>query len=97
MITVKDDENKSLAWELTKDQSSTVRLMMKVLAVTVISFSIAMSVIVGSFLYYLSLYDFESTTYENSHTVEAISDNGGNANAIVNQQGEVLINGDSDS
>lgn len=97
MIPVREDENKSLAWELTRDQSLTVRLMMKVLAITVISFSIAISVVVGSFLYYLSLYDFESTTYENSHTVEAISDSGGNANAIVNQQGEVLINGDGNS
>jgi hypothetical protein len=70
---------------------------MKVLAVVVITFGISISVVVGSFLHYLSLYDFESTTYEQSHTVEAISDNGGNANAIVNGDGEVLINGDSDS
>lgn len=92
-----EDENKSLAWELTRDQSATVRLIMKVLAVVVITFGISISVVVGSFLHYLSLYDFESTTYEQSHTVEAISDNGGNANAIVNGDGEVLINGDSDS
>lgn len=92
-----EDENKSLAWELTRDQSATVRLIMKVLAVVVITFGISISVVVGSFLHYLSLYDFESTTYEQSHTVEAISDDGGNANAIVNGDGEVLINGDSDS
>ena len=92
-----EDENKSLAWELTRDQSATVRLITKVLAVVVITFGISISVVVGSFLHYLSLYDFESTTYEQSHTVEAISDDGGNANAIVNGDGEVLINGDSDS
>lgn len=92
-----EDENKSLAWELTRDQSATVRLIMKVLAVVVITFGISISVVVGSFLHYLSLYDFESTTYEQSHTVEAISDDGGNANEIVNGDGEVLINGDSDS
>lgn len=92
-----EDENKSLAWELTRDQSATVRLIMKVLAVVVITFGISISVVVGSFLHYLSLYDFESTTYEQSHTVEAISDDGGNTNAIVNGDGEVLINGDSDS
>ena len=92
-----EDENKSLAWELTRDQSATVRLIMKVLAVVVITFGISISVVVGSFLHYLSLYDFESTTYEQSHTVEAVSDDGGNANAIVNGDGEVLINGDSDS
>lgn len=92
-----EDENKSLAWELTRDQSATVRLIMKVLAVVVITFGISISVVVGSFLHYLSLYDFESTTYEQSHTVEAVSDDGGNANAIFNGDGEVLINGDSDS
>lgn len=92
-----EDESKSLAWELTRDQSATVRLIMKVLAVVVITFGISISVVVGSFLHYLSLYDFESTTYEQSHTVEAVSDDGGNANAIFNGDGEVLINGDSDS
>ena len=92
-----EDENKSLAWELTRDQSATVRLIMKVLAVVVITFGISISVVVGSFLHYLSLYDFESTTYEQSHTVEAISDDGVNAYAIFNGDGEGLINGDSDS
>lgn len=97
MIKLHEDENRSLAWELTKDQNATVRLMMKVLAIVVIVSGITVAVTTGLFLRYLSQYDFESTVYEQSHTVKAVSDNGGNANAVLNDKGEVLINGDGNS
>lgn len=95
MMRLRDDEDRSLAWELTKDQTTVVRLVLHVVAIVVITFGVSISVVVGCFLHYLSLYDFSSTTYEQSSTVEATSDDGGDANAIVNNQGEVLINGES--
>lgn len=54
MIELHEDENRSLAWELTKDQNATVRLMMKVLTIVVIVSGITVAVTTGLFLRYLS-------------------------------------------
>lgn len=92
-----EEESKSLAWEITKEQSGVTRLALKVLVTSVIVFGVTISVVVGCFLHYLGLYDYSTVTYEQTSTLEAISEDGGDANAIMYGNGEVLANGDSEN
>lgn len=92
-----NDEERSLAWELIKDKTTVVSLAIKALIIGFVVFGITCTAMSYIFFNYLSLYDFSSTTYEQSHTVEAVSDDGGDATAVVNEEGEVVLNGDGNS
>lgn len=89
-----EDKN-SLAWDLIKDRDILVNRLIKAMVVIVIIMSLLVAGIVGAFVWYLNQYDFTSTT--ETTTIEATTYDNGDATAILNSKGEVLINGESEN
>lgn len=81
------DEDKGLAWDLLIEQNKITRCMIKALVAVVISAFIAIITATGSFVWYLYQYDYSTVTY-NAETGEY-------GNAVINESGEVSINGES--
>ena len=89
-----EDKN-SLAWDLIKDRDILVNRLIKAMVVIVTVMSLLVAGIVGTFIWYLNQYDFTSTT--ETTTIEATTYDNGDATAILNSEGEVLINGESEN
>lgn len=89
-----EDKN-SLAWDLIKDRDILVNRLIKAMVVIVTVMSLLVAGIVGAFVWYLNQYDFTSTT--ETTTIEATTYDNGDATAILNSEGEVLINGESEN
>ena len=83
----------SLAWDLIKDRDVLVNRLIKAMVVIVTVMSLLVAGITGAFIWYLNQYDFTSTT--ETTTIEATTYDNGGATAILNSEGEVLINGES--
>lgn len=89
-----EDKN-SLAWDLIKDRDILVNRLIKAMVVIVTVMSLLVAGITGTFIWYLNQYDFTSTT--ETTTIEATTYDNDGATAILNSEGEVLINGESKS
>ena len=89
-----EDKN-SLAWDLIKDRDILVNRLIKAMVVIVTVMSLLVAGITGAFIWYLNQYDFTSTT--ETTTIEATTYDNGDATAILNSEGEVLINGESEN
>ena len=82
------DEDKGLAWEILIEQHKITRSMIKAGVAIVIAAFIALASITGTFVWYLYQYDYSSVTYT--------AESGDSGNAIINESGEVTINGESE-
>ena len=89
-----EDKN-SLAWDLIKDRDVLVNRLIKAMVVIVTVMSLLVAGITGAFIWYLNQYDFTSAT--ETTTIEATTYDNGDATAILNSEGEVLINGESEN
>ena len=85
-----EERENSIAWDLIKDRSDTLNKLIRALVIVVIVMSVALASVVGAFIWYLNQYDFVSK----ETTVEATSEDGG-ATAVLNEDGEVTIDGES--
>lgn len=84
---MEDFEDKGLAWDLLVEQHKITNTMIKVLASIVIAAFMAITAVTGIFIWYLYQYDYSCVTY-NAETGEY-------GNAVINESGEVSINGES--
>ena len=89
-----EDKN-SLAWDLIKDRDVLVNRLIKAMVVIVTVMSLLVAGITGAFIWYLNQYDFTSTT--ETTTIKATTYDNGDATAILNSEGKVLINGESEN
>lgn len=89
-----EDKN-SLAWDLIKDRDVLVNRLIKAMVVIVTVMSLLVAGITGAFIWYLNQYDFTSTT--ETTTIEATTYDNGDATAILNSEGKVLINGEGEN
>ena len=88
------EERNSIAWDIISSQNLLVLRLIRSTIAIVISLSLVIVGIVGTFIWYLNQYDFTST--EVYSTVEATTESGGDASAVLNEEGQVNINGNSE-
>lgn len=89
-----EDKN-SLAWDLIKDRDVLVNRLIRAMVVIVTVMSLLVAGITGAFIWYLNQYDFTGTT--ETTTIEATTYDNGDATAILNSEGKVLINGEGEN
>lgn len=89
-----EDKN-SLAWDLIQDRNLIIDKLIKALIIVIIISAILVTTITGMFIWYLNQYDFSGTV--ETSTVEAYSYENGSATAILNDNGEVTLNGEGES
>lgn len=83
------DDDKSFALELLEMQGVHTRNL-----ITAIVAIVGLATVVGIFIWYLNQYDFTSTNITQS--AETTAEDGGSAAAIINDEGEVTIDGTSE-
>lgn len=88
-------EEKSLALELLELQNMHTRRLTVAITAIAIAAMICITSVVGIFVWYINQYDFETTTI--TQTAETSVEDDGSATAIINDEGEVTINGTSKS
>ena len=92
-----EEKETSLAWELIQDRNRLTNKLINSIVAIVITMCITFAVIAGAFVWYLNQYDFTSTTETiTENTVEADSSDGGDAHAIINNSGEVNVDGEGE-
>lgn len=84
----------SIAWDIISSQNLLVLRLIKATIIIVISLSLVIMGTVGTFIWYLNQYDFTST--EVYSTVEATTEGGGDASTVINDEGQVNINSNSE-
>lgn len=89
-------EEKSIAFEMLQERNHLVKILLRSIVAMFIAFAITVAAVVGTFIWYLNQYDFSSTTTTETTEVEANTDDGGDASAIVNGNGEVIVDGESE-
>lgn len=89
------EDNNSIAWDLIHDRTLLIHKLIHTIVLVVLLMCITIGGIVGGFIWYLNQYDFTST--ETTNTVEANTEGGGDASAIINDEGEVTIYGAGES
>ena len=84
-----DNNKHSLEWELIVMLKSIINKLI----VALIVLSLVFGTTVGVFIWYLNQYDYSSEVV--TTTIEADSDSKGDAYAILNREGQVMLNGKS--
>lgn len=88
-------EDRGLASEMISELKQFISKLYVLIVVIVLASFVTIGGVVGCFIWYLNQYDFYST--ETTTEVESISENGGDAHAVLNDEGQVIINGESES
>ena len=84
-----DYNEHSLEWELVLMLKSIIHKLI----IALIVFSLVFGTMVGVFVWYLNQYDYSSETV--TTVIEADSDSKGDAYAVLNREGQVMLNGKS--
>lgn len=88
------DDDKSFALELLEMQGVHTRNLITAIVAVAVAAIVGLATVVGIFVWYLDQYDFTSTNITQS--AETTAEDGGSAAAIINDEGEVTINGTSE-
>lgn len=84
-----DNNKHSLEWELIEMLKSIINKLI----IAFIVLSLVLGTTIGIFIWYLNQYDYSSEVI--TTTIEADSDSKGDAYAVLNKEGQVMLNGKS--